>query len=356
MPDPTALPALLVSGNHHEIGLALGRWAAPSLREVVPSIERFRQLERNWSGSDYLSDLEKAARRHYPQFLREVEGIADGAEVPFERVFLWNCRGDVPGGGDIEVNEAPGCTSFILAARDESAVGVIAHNEDGEPEEDGACALVTLRPDDGPEVTSFSNPGLLPGHTFGFNARGLVQTINHISPFAQRPGIPRHLICRAILSSKSLDEALGHLQRRDRASGFHHSLGQLGERRLLSVEAPASGCAVREVGVAACHANHLVAPEFRETEQAVSPSSATRMDRGAALLGEPGRERDPLTLLGDKETHPLPIYRKEPEGPDTGFTLASAVFEIGKTRLDWWVYHRIDEGPAHEGRLALEET
>jgi hypothetical protein len=356
MTGNTELPGFTVSGNHHEIGLGLGKWAARSLKEIVPAIERFRQLERDWAGSDYLAGLEDAAWRHYPRFFRELEGIAEGAEVPFERVFIWNCRGDFPGGGDQGPAEDTGCTSFLLAPDHTGGRAIIAHNEDGEPQEDGACAFVTLRPDDGPEVRSFSNPGLLPGHTFGLNARGLVQTINHIRPFDQRPGIPRHLTCRAILASTTLDEALDHLRCRDRASGFHHSLGQVGDGRLLSVEAPASGCAIREIDKAACHANHLTAEEFSSLQQVIAPSSATRQNRGDALLDPPPGCADPLGLLGDKATRPLPIYRKTPDGPDPGFTLASAIFEIGKTRLGWQVYHRLEDEPAHEGHLESDQN
>ena len=356
MTNNTELPSFTFSGSHYEVGLGLGKWAARSLKEIVPAIERFRQLERDWRGSDYLAGLEEAARRHYPQFFREMEGIAEGAEVPFERVFIWNCRGDFPGGGDQGPAEEPGCTSFLLAPTDTGGRAVIAHNEDGEPEEDGACAFVTLRPENGPEVKSFSNPGLLPGHTFGFNARGLVQTINHIRPFDQRPGIPRHLTCRAILASETLDDALDHLRRSDRASGFHHSLGQIGDDRLISVEAPASGCAIREVDKAACHANHLTAEKFSALEQVVAPSSVTRQDRGETLITSSPGFADPLDLLGDEATRPLPIYRKTPDGPDPGFTLASAVFEIGKTALDWRVYHCLEDGPAYEGRLEPERN
>jgi hypothetical protein len=86
---------------------------------------------------------------------------------------------------------------------------------------------------------------MLPGHTFSVNSDGLVQTINNIRVDDLQPGIPRHFICRVILDFNTFEEALVHIQRRDRASGFHHSLGDNSGNNLLSVEAPSSACEVK---------------------------------------------------------------------------------------------------------------
>ena len=349
----TAIPAFEAKGDAFEIGVALGKPAAPMLQEVLPTVGRFRELQETWADSDYIAALEGAGRAAFPQFMREIEGIAAGAEVPFERVFLWNCRGDVPGGGDPpKETEAAGCTSVLIPGGPGGAPGIIGHNEDGEPEEDGHCSLVTLRPDQGPEVAAFYLPGLLPGHSFGWNALGLVQTINHIRPYDQRAGIPRHLVTRAILSCETLDQALAILGRQDRASGFHHNLGQAGDPRLLSVEAPASGCSIHRAETPRCHANHLIHEPFAGLEQALAPSSVTRQARGQALLaGEPAA--DALDVLGDTETAPLPIYRKRPGGEDPNFTLATGLFEIGADAVDWRIHHRLEDPPLHEGRTKL---
>lgn len=98
---------------------------------------------------------------------------------------------------------------------------------------------------------------MLPGHTFGLNEAGIVQTINNVSPHDLQPVVPRQIICRAILEPRGLDEAVAILKRKYRASGFHHNLGEAKTRRLVSVEAPASGSAVREAASPLAHAKHL---------------------------------------------------------------------------------------------------
>ena len=128
---------------------------------------------------------------------------------------------------------------------------------------------------------------MLPGHAFGVNRLGLVQTINNVRPHDLAIGVPRHVICRAVLDCHTLDEAIAILQRTDRASGFHHALGQAGDPRLLSVEAPASGCTMVEVQGPLAHTNHLVADDFRDLDQERQPSSLARQERADATGSSP---------------------------------------------------------------------
>jgi hypothetical protein len=107
--------------------------------------------------------------------MREIDGIAAGAQASFETVFAWNCRGYFPGGG--EQTTLADCTD-VMGCTTNSAV--MAHNEDDQPELNGQCWMVELRPDSGQPFVSFYSPGLLPGHTFAWSQAGLVQTINHL--------------------------------------------------------------------------------------------------------------------------------------------------------------------------------
>ena len=341
-----------VSGDHFEIGCALGQPAAAAFRDRVRPLERFRALRRDWSGSDRLREIEQASRAAFPQYMREVDGIAEGLAAPFDDIFLWTCRGDFPGGGDQAGSPEAGCTSIMIAG-DGSAPNIIAHNEDDEAGLEDACFWATVRPREGLAFTSFYSPGVVPGHTFGFNHAGLAQTINHIRPHDQRAGIARSIVCRAVLGCATLDEALAILRRGDRASGFHHNLGQAGDPHLLSVEAPASGCTVKEVEGASAHTNHLMRPEFSGIAQEINGSSGSRQARADALIGSGGR--DPLAILSDDDGSGLPIRRKLKNGADSGFTLATVVFGIGARALDWRVHADPRGAPEHSGSLAVTD-
>ena len=345
------LRTLGASGGAYAIGRALGEASAGALRDVVPALDRFRNLEREWRGTDRVRALEAAARAAWPRYVRELEGIADGAGADFETVFLWNCRGDLPGeGGRVHPPDAAGCTTVMIPLPG-ACSGIIAHNEDDAPELHGHCCIVDVQPDDAPGFVSFYSPGLLPGHAFAVNRAGLVQTINNVRPMDQAVGVPRHLVCRAVLDCERLDDALACISDADRASGFHHGLGQAGDHRLLSVEAPASGCAVVEVRTPRAHANHLLGGRFVHLPQVVDPSSRSRQTRAETLIeGGAVDGGDPLCVLGDVGAS-LPIHRREKDAGDSGFTLATGVFRIAGTGVYYEVFDDLRRPPVHRGEV-----
>ncbi len=354
------LSTLAASGDPHAIGRALGEASAAALRDIVPTIGRFQALMREWQGTERLRALEAAARSVWPQYVRELEGMAHGAGVAFETVFLWNCRGDLPESGrDARRGSAAGCTTVMVPAQ-EGRPALVAHNEDDAPELHGHCRIVDVRPDDGPGFVSFYSPGLLPGHTFAVNRAGLVQTVNDVRPqdrsIGEAVGVPRHLVCRAVLDCGGLEAAIACIRDLDRASGFHHTLARAGDRRLLSVEAPASGCEVVEVDAPCAHANHLRHERFAHLPQMIAASSRCRQARADALIAGGALEHgDPLCVLGDVGGR-LPIRRREKDCGDAGFTLASAVFRVAASGVDYEVFDEIMHPPVHRGEIRVEPS
>lgn len=88
------------------------------------------------------------------------------------------------------------------------------------------------------------------------------------------------------------------------------------------------------------HANHLVHPGCDAEAQIVTQSSADRQRRVDALT--PGIDTIDaaalLSVLGDRAPEGLPIYRDDPADPDDENTLATAVFEIHDTAIDFTVH------------------
>ncbi len=351
------LEKISAEGDPFEIGLALGRAAARALREVVPGIGRFRALKCNRAALAMLDALERAARDAFPGIMREVDGIAAGSGMDFRDLWLWNCRGDIAGGGDQSGDALAGCTTVLLPGGNGCAA-VIGHNEDDQSELDGFCFLARVVPDDGPAFLSFYSPGLLPGHTFAVNDAGLVQTINHVRPYDQRPGVPRHVIARAVLSQSSVQGAVDLLTRRDRASGFHHSLGICGDPKLYSVEAPASGCVIKAVSDQSwAHTNHLICDQFANLEQELATSSRDRLQRAQGLIeGNAPAARNPLAILQDSGGGGMPIFRKGQVPEDPGYTLATAIFEIGSAGVDWRIFTDSTSEAEHAGRVSVNRS
>ena len=339
------METIVARGDAFAVGQAIGRRGGPATREAAFGTAQYQALKR-WLGSDRLGALKAAAARAFPRHMREIEGIAAGAGLPLDEIFLWNCRGDLR---DLDpALDDTGCTTVLLPGE----TAVIGHNEDGAADLAGLCFLCEVEPDEGPGFTAFCYPGMLPGHAFGVNRLGLVQTINNVRPHDLAVGVPRHVISRAVLDCRDLDQAVALLQRTDRASGFHHALGQAGDSRLLSVEAPASGCTVIEAQGPLAHANHLVADDYGGLAQDCPPSTLARQERAEALIAAGALTAgDPYAVLYDRANADLPILRRGDEAGSDGYTLASAVFKIAADAVEWTVSHGPDPVAVTSGRI-----
>ncbi len=340
---------LRLRGDPYRIGRGLGERAGSVVRDVVFGTAQFNGLKQ-WLGGDRLTRLEAAARRYFPELLREIEGIADGAGVAFHEAFLWNCRGDFP---DPDREQEDACTTILLPAIDGRAA-VIGHNEDGAPAFADHGFLARIEPETGIPFTAFCYPGMIPGHAFGVNDAGLIQTINHIRPHDLTDGIPRQVITRAVLTCRDLAGALALLRRRDRAAGFHHNLGEASSGRLLSVEAPASGCAVVEIDAPSAHANHLIRRDFSDLAQTVTPSSGARQARAEEMLAAGvAADGDPLPILFDRSRDDLPILCRGESDASDSYTLATVVFRFGANRVGWSVHHGPERSAVFEESLEI---
>jgi len=254
--------------------------------------------------------------------------------MPIEDVLLWNCR------GDLLHSTTDGCTTVALKAADGSRW--IGHNEDGDPYLYGRCHLVDVALDDAPGYLSFYYPGSLPGHTFGANRAGLVQTINNLRTRQRHPGVPRMFLARAVLDCTTLDQAISLLQDLPHSGGFHHTLGSATDPRLISAEVTPGSVSVLDIGTRYGHANHMVHGKTRGQAQIITESSRERQNRIEGIVDgwspETGSS-DLLAALHDT-LGALPILRTDEKDPDGENTLATAVFEIRDEEVTLRVYDR----------------
>ncbi|MCB1445015.1 MAG: peptidase C45 [Rhizobiaceae bacterium] len=324
-----------IAGSSHEIGVQLGRFG----RDIV---HRHLVASHAWAsvmafrGDPRVAVMRELVETRFPAYWAELRGLADGLDLPFDDVFLWNSRGDV------RAFAPDGCTTVQIPGEEP----ILAHNEDGDPGFRGHCALAHIRPANGIAFTSFVYPASIPGHTFAVTEAGLVQAVNNIRSRAVGAGLPRMVLGRALFDCRSLDEAVHLLRTAERAGAFHMTLAQQGSPRLLSVEYTHAACSVAAIDRPQCHANHLIHDGTRGEPQVVTGSSLARQQRGDALLGRlDGAPPDPIGILWDKAISPLPIYRGQPDDPDHENTLATAVFRIGARSIDWIVFDRPDTAP-----------
>ena len=185
----------------------------------------------------------------------------------------------------------------------------------------------------------------------------MVQTVNNLRPLVGGSGTPRMILTRAILDAPDLDAAVALLKSSPRAGAFHLTLAQAGDERLLSIEFTAQALSVDRIATARVHSNHLIHANTGLISQIVTGSSGQRQRRGEVLLGQTSQS-DPqgraTGILWDATDPELPIHRSDPADVDVENTLATAVFRIGASKVEWSVYDKRYEAARFEMRDGLE--
>lgn len=324
-----------IAGTPREIGRAIGIAGREAVHRHLPSSAYFQAMTGP-THAEAVAQMARATQGRFPHIWEEIEGLAEGLEMPVDKVFAWNCR------GDLLARVPDGCTTVMVPGESP----VLAHNEDGLPFFRGACFIAEVSPPAAPTFRAFCYPGSIPGHTFAFNDAGLAQTVNNIRLTGVTPEIPRMVLGRAVIASRSLDQAAAILRDNPGSGGFHFSLASTADRRILSVEFGGGEVSVKEITATSAHANHALHHKGGLAGQIITQSSGDRQIRGDALVAEGA---DPLTILRDEGGAGLPIRRDAADDPDDENTLGTAILRLNATGIDWSIYDRRSGPPAYSG-------
>lgn len=344
-----AIPVIEAGGTHREVGLQIGEQCQPQIRAMLAQLREGLPAWATWEAMLHHSNLYLAhSRAVYPQYVEELEGIADGAETPFEEIFLAMCE---------ELWEAAawkrGCTD--MAARGHATLDgstLIAHTNDLLPETEDNLVILKTQAVDEPELLGVSVGGV--GISAGFNDAKISLTGNQLDQNDIRPGVPRLLVVRAILASRHLSEAIDHCLLPQRASSYNNVIADA-SGEVYCMEGSATDCEpiyIEEDILA--HANHYLSPAMRcfEANRNGLGNSILRYNRAMRLLREHYGQLAPVLfqkLLADHAGYPTSICK---HGLDT-VTVFSLIIQINQLRA-WIGLGRACEAEFIEHKLEPE--
>lgn len=277
-------PMVRVSGTHLEIGRQIGEACK---QQVLHSIENARallvstydDLQLTWEGAQIQSrKYLPFAQERYPQYVDELQGIAEGSGASFDDIVVLNAMEAVT----MDALHLTKCTS--LAVNDDyTADGhvLVAHNEDWLPEDEGDVFLVHATPDDEPPFLAMTYGGLLPN--IGFNAAGIAQCCDSVYPTDSRIGVPRLVASRAVLGARTPADAIRFMLVPQRAAGYNHLLAhESGELYNVEVSARRFAILYGEDGYLA-HTNHYLDYNMQAIEDEPDELVGTRVRYFRAL-------------------------------------------------------------------------
>ncbi|XP_014243044.1 uncharacterized protein LOC106663041 isoform X2 [Cimex lectularius] len=205
-----SIPVLHVKGTYYDVGYDIGRTFASLIQtylEINSTLNKIYIPAYNTErGRKIYEETLFVVGNKYPHYLRELEGTADGAGVPFYKLFLLHLDDIIlPPEGCTNVGQ--GCSTVIVNQKNQKIIG---HTEDGLKEALNLCYVVNVHiTESSPHeiFTAFCYPGLLPGYSMGFNSY-FAFTINIMvvkNPPAGR--IPRTFLTRELFAADSVVRA-----------------------------------------------------------------------------------------------------------------------------------------------------
>lgn len=221
--DP--LPMINIKGTHHEMGCQIGeafrekiRHHLQNTRELIDSA--YETLELDWDGARMQGrKYIPFAEERYPEYVDELHGISEGANINFDDLCVVNALEAVT----MDALHLSKCTSMAVNENNTADGHVlVAHNEDWIPEDEPDVFLVHAEPVDDPPYLAMTYGGLLPN--IGFNAYGIAQTCDSVFPNDSRIGIPRVIVSRAVLAARTPTEAIREILVPRRAAGYTHMI------------------------------------------------------------------------------------------------------------------------------------
>jgi len=225
-----------VKGSHREIGRQIGEAVRPLIEHSIHNARQlvestYDNLQLTWDGAQIQArKYMPFAQERYPQYVDELMGMAEGANVNYTELAVVNGLEAVT----TDALHLTKCTSLAVNEMNTADGHVlVAHNEDWLPDDEPDIYIVHVEAEDEPAFLAMSYGGLLPN--VGFNSAGIAQCCDTVYPSDTRIGIPRVINSRAVLGAKTIGQAFRHTIVPLRAAGYSHLIAHV-SGELFNVE------------------------------------------------------------------------------------------------------------------------
>lgn len=285
-------PVVKVQGSHYEVGVAIGKTMRVAIKSVLVNSQAI--FKKDFLARIQQSQLfQQQARKYFPQYVDELRGIAEGAEVPFDELFLSNNR-EVANSDPYLFLDPNHCT--ILGVPYQGGY-LLGHNEDWDASSLSLLYLLDASIG-GTRIFGLNYANSLVGDGVAVNEYGLSQGINELRHTDAQVGVPKNFIGRAVLDCKTLEDVEGIMKTVPRAAGFNHVLVQ--GQRLWNIESSAKEYVIEKVELQKyVHTNHYLT-ELKRLDKG-NKESVNRYNKVKDLLSSINTVNDMKRVLSDRE-------------------------------------------------------
>ena len=348
-------PIIEVAGSSRERGHVYGAKAHVRIDRSIATYSRlFAYCGIDWQdaqklGAGYRSvigDLDS-------NLLEEIEGIAAGSGKHVNEILALNSRTEIlppsyPGtphperGAIAARNVAAGvpdwgeCTSIaIKPAQSTTGTTLLAQNWDWLGAQRQALVLLRSTQADGSTCLTLTEAGMLA--KIGFNSQGFGVCLNILrsADDGSKPGVPVHVLLRALLKCSSVADAIAFASKLTFGASSNVLCADASGNTAALEFSPRGLHVIRGADAALCHTNHFIADEAAKHQASLAPSLSTypRLERITALTGgHKGRysPEDLQRMLRDETQGFLSICRR----PDPAVALEACMETVASVVMD----------------------
>jgi isopenicillin-N N-acyltransferase like protein len=260
----------------------------------------------------------------YPEYVEEMQGVADGADLDIESIVALNVRTEIAYG-----MLSDGCTALSWKTNNQS---FLAQNWDWNFEQTPNIIHLTIGQSGKPKIDMMTEGGII--GKIGLNSVGVGVTLNAIqAPGVEYNKLPCHLALRTVLSSTSKDAAAEALRKYGAASACHITIADA-ETGGIGFECTAQDIVEMPMETegqlkgSCTHSNHLVKKHKVEGTLFLN-DSPFRLERIQGLMRDIGKPsvQGIAEMLKDEKNFPCAINRSVGE-KSTSQTLFSIVMDL----------------------------
>lgn len=273
-----------------------------------------------------------------PDIHEEMNGIADGAKISYQKVLLLNCFAEIERfflpAIAVKFKQKPNtffnnaCTGFGIYGKASMNKKVyVGQGWDMESYWEPIILRIQSEAAD-PDLLLFSNPGIVGAS--GINSHGLALCNTGICTSDQRPGLPYPILVRKALEKKVLSDMMGVIITAPRTTGIGYILGSSFSAVCLQTSATDYSFSYPQEGYFAL-GNHFEDPALKKHEMDLifGIDSLVRVGRMRQLLYESYGELNVKIIekiLRDHANYPQSICRHDAGNSIINRTIASFIY------------------------------
>ena len=344
----TCISYFEAEGSSYQIGLTIGREAAAQVRNCIQSYrDQFAAVAGlAWDEAKGLArQYRPVIAKYNPDYIDEMQGIADGAGVSFDDILLLNCRSEVVLRGFADT-KPDGCTAMAATpSKTDGHSTLIGQNWDWKMSQLKSMILVKIRQtvSGRPDLLLLTEAGII--GKYGMNSAGLGFCFNALATDDFPEGaLPLHIACRGAMDSRNLTEAIGRVGGQQLGCAVNFLFAS---RDGIAVDVEVSNddfdVLYPQDGILV-HTNHfrslrLPRYPFRDTAKKKWPDTFIRCGRAEELIRAVGSgvaAEDFMRVFADHADYPTSIcHHEDPDAPAHARvgTVMSFVMDLEKREM-----------------------